>query len=288
MSLTNPNTVVTEQRLNDFYKGILPYLGGMPEIVANKFSKGDLYSTEEKMIGQWTNGKPLYQKTIVDTMADTVNTFKAIDIGANVDYVQMVSGALVNGTTIANFNGVSSDLAGCFICTINTNANKISLLTSIAGYVSKPCYITIQYTKSTDSAISIGDANDYSTEEKIVGTWVGGEPIYQKTIVMTMPTTTSRRDGAFWQGDASVDVTSLNISQLVNLTAMSSYPSICNLIPYFGYATEVEATQYAKMNAIMCWCNKSTISIRRYTPSSVNADAGADVYVTIQYTKTTS
>ena len=64
MSLTNPKDVVTEERLKDFYDGIYPYLGGMPEILANKFSRSDIYSTTEKIIGQWIDGKPLYQKIV--------------------------------------------------------------------------------------------------------------------------------------------------------------------------------------------------------------------------------
>ena len=72
MSLTNPNKVVTEERLSEFYTGIFPYLGGMPEMVANKFSKSDIYSSTEKMIGQWTDGKPLYQKTITATITQAM------------------------------------------------------------------------------------------------------------------------------------------------------------------------------------------------------------------------
>ena len=40
-------------------------------------------------------------------------------------------------------------------------------------------YITVYYTKTTDSAISIGSDTDYSTEEKIIGTWIDGKPIYR-------------------------------------------------------------------------------------------------------------
>jgi hypothetical protein len=42
-------------------------------------------------------------------------------------------------------------------------------------------YFVIQYTKTTDSAISIGSDTDYSTDEKVIGTWIDGKPVYQKT-----------------------------------------------------------------------------------------------------------
>ena len=30
MSLSNPNTLVSKERLHEFYKGLVPYLGGLP------------------------------------------------------------------------------------------------------------------------------------------------------------------------------------------------------------------------------------------------------------------
>lgn len=126
MSLTNPNKVVTEERLSEFYQGIFPYLGGMPEMIANKFSRSDIYSTTEKIIGQWIDGKPLYQKI--------VTTGGSVPSGATLIFRQTMTG-----------------------------------------------YDAILYTKSTDSAISIGVDTDYSTTEKIVGTWIDGKWIYQNT-----------------------------------------------------------------------------------------------------------
>ncbi len=284
MSVPNGEKLATKQDLADMYQGILPYLGGMPEMLANKFSKGDLYSTDEKMIGQWIDGKPLYQKTItltnvaISTTQANVGDISSLNIDSGV--VTQVEGYKSDGNVYAGL--------GYFACWIRKGDNNLGIRATFnTTGTFNTINVTLQYTKTTDSAISIGSDTDYSTEEKIVGTWIDGKPVYQKTVVMTMPTATSQKDGAYWRGDTSVDVTSLNISQLVNLSAMSSYPQICNLMPYLGYSGEMEGTQYAKMNAIMCWCDKSTISIRRFMPSSVNPDAGADVYVTLQYTKTT-
>ena len=64
MSLTNPKNVVTEERLSEFYHQILPYLGNVPDLVMSKFKQSDIYSTSERIVGQWVDGKPLYQKTI--------------------------------------------------------------------------------------------------------------------------------------------------------------------------------------------------------------------------------
>ena len=90
MSLSNPKTVVTEERLNEYHQTILPYLGGMSDILANKFSRADLYSTDEKMIGRWIDGKPLYQKVIPFT---SLSQGMTIDISSlNVDTIPHLSG----------------------------------------------------------------------------------------------------------------------------------------------------------------------------------------------------
>lgn len=188
MSLTNPNTVVTEQRLNDFYKGILPYLGGMPEMVANKFSKGDLYSTDEKMIGQWIDGKPLYQKVITFTTPSSTTNTKVGTISSGADVKTMI------GYVHETSNNIHVSINWCipddsitnshnYLCVYALGTDLYVVMGSGSSmYYRKPAYLIVQYTKTTDSPILIGDANDYSTEEKIIGTWVDGKPIYQKTI----------------------------------------------------------------------------------------------------------
>jgi hypothetical protein len=192
MSLTNPNTVVTEKRLNEFYKGILPYMGGMPEMLANKFSKGDLYSTDEKMIGQWTDGKPLYQKSFVSTMPSTTTDFqiahKDIPVQSlNIDTVVLISGIFDDGNLYINI-GIGSGVISANLTTgvssvwYNKGDARINLEHNRAPWSNRNCVITIQYTKTTDSAISIGSDTDYSTEEKIIGTWIDGKPLYQKTV----------------------------------------------------------------------------------------------------------
>ena len=171
MSLTNPNALVTEERLAEFYQTILPYLGGMPDILANKFAKGDLYSTDETIIGRWIDGKPIYQKTW---------TGLSISMSWNDKYL-----------TTANFTITNHGFENIIKCLLHktnkyvwqanaeiSNANTINVQSVGADTFNS---ITLQYTKTTDSAVYIGDDTDYSTDEKIIGTWIDGSPIYQKT-----------------------------------------------------------------------------------------------------------
>lgn len=175
MSLTNPNKVITEQRLSDFYQGILPYLGGMPEMIANKFSKGDLYSTEEKIIGQWTNGKPVYQKVVIVENPD--NSWGENSYG--VENIELLISA------DARFN-INNSWWGSEYYISNSEYIRSLFLNPFfrvqSTYNITKVVVIIQYTKTTDSAISIGSETDYSTDEKIVGTWIDGKPLYQITV----------------------------------------------------------------------------------------------------------
>ena len=257
MSLTNPKTVVTEERLSEFYQGILPYLGGMPEILANKFSKSDLYSPNEKMIGQWTDGKPLYQKTI------EITDFSAITTGARNWYVLYNSQDTIydqvfikQDATFMSWDGdgqkwraepneyLLDSLTPPSYSVIrpwvdSTGVLHISILNSgtstpyKGSYNNKKLYVTIQYTKTTDSAISIGNDTDYSTTEKIVGTWIDGKPIYQKTV--------------FFGGLPN------NTTKQVNLPSCRAY------------------------------CGKTDITVI----STADVSSYPNAYATIQYTKTT-
>ena len=52
---------IRESNLKSFYEDIKPFLG-CPAYVTQEGS-AEYYSTKEKVIGRWVDGKPLYQKT---------------------------------------------------------------------------------------------------------------------------------------------------------------------------------------------------------------------------------
>lgn len=182
MSLTNPKNVITEERLAEFYQTILPYLGGMPDILANKFSKSDLYSTDEKIIGQWIDGKPIYQCTY-DLNGMSVGT-NYTDIGVSCADIDTL---ICGGSFVTQVKSGNNPSQSCPVTLLGYSGSHI--VAGIGGGSSRNVkYITIRYTKTTDSPVSIGNDTDYSTTEKIVGTWIDGKPIYQKTIQDTIPT----------------------------------------------------------------------------------------------------
>ena len=182
MSVQNPERLATKQDLADMYSGILPYLGGMPEVLANKFSKGDLYSTDEKMIGTWIDGKPLYQR-MLEFGEIAIGAFPITDISSwNIDQIVKMDGLWLRKDAPCwyNFTGVDSQTKG--VCVVYGDHTGGTYIYNASNYVVAKAYVFYQYTKTTDSSISIGEATDYSTDEKIIGTWLSGEPIYQKTV----------------------------------------------------------------------------------------------------------
>ena len=186
--LTNPNNVVTEERLAQFYQQILPYLGGMPDALANKFSKADLYSTDEKLIGRWIDGKPLYQKTIVNTTPLSGSSLH-IDLSSdNADFIRplYIAMAATSGDSAISYTPLNFNNSSSYVFYINEIGNHdiaIAFSANLASNRGNHGYIAIlQYTKITDSAVEIGSNTDYSTTEKIVGTWINGKPIWQKTL----------------------------------------------------------------------------------------------------------
>lgn len=263
MSVQNPERVVTKQDLADFYGQILPYLGGMPEILANKFSKGDMYSTDEKMIGQWIDGKPLYQKT------------KTMTIGNSSGWQTFAHGISDIDTVIEShgFIKYSNEFYNLPHCTSTSGASMGVTATGTYIYIQAPsksgapAAVTLTYTKSTDSPISIGSDTDYSTDEKIVGTWIDGKPIWQKTINFgALPNNTSK----------SVAHNISNISTVCNIYGIGVGSNIYQPFPILNDATPNKS--------VALWCDNTNVTVR-----ATNEDYSAMVgYITIQYVKATS
>lgn len=274
--------LATKADLKEMYDRILPYLGGMPEMLANKFSKGDLYSTDEKMIGQWVDGKPLYQKTVafdVSTYEDANERRTFIlgtisDVDSFVDLVvrylpstfatvkhtigsTMSRGAQSQHTNYANCY-TSNEIRVMHQCLVSDNVSRVK------------GYFTVKYTKTTDSAIAIGSDTDYSTNEKIVGTWIDGKPLYQRTFVTTNSYSTNSSVNFLMTLD---EISIANLDSLVSCHVLLQ--TKIATIPPFRYAYDTSESKL-KLNF-------------SYVEAGISGGFAilAGSYVTIQYTKTT-
>ena len=299
MSVTNPDKVVTKQDLADFYEGIFPYLGGMPEVLANKFSRSDIFSTDEKMIGQWTDGKPIYQKTITGQLFPLSSWNTAIEANYSCSYIHNISNIdyIVNISGFAYWSGDNTHYIimgnncdtrmDCTKTVLKLLVPKTGTISPYTDYASAIYNITIQYTKTTDSATSIGVDTDYSTTEKIIGTWIDGKPLYQKVLTGTVPTCSTNATGVTSLVSVGATVDSyIKVSCMSKSATSNSYMDSATYFPDYPIGTEnkyVGLRLFAYPNNASTTANKNKVAI----VNSSTANNNATYALVIQYTKTT-
>lgn len=159
--MNNPFRLVTKQDLKDFYNKIKPYLGyeemedsDMDDVVTplpSVDARYHKYSTEEQVVGEWINGKPIYEKTI-----EITNPTNGAILVSNAE-------TLVNSSLLFNRRQSSTYLQsqGYYYSTtdyvtpytvLNTNANTIEYYVSQSGGTGSTINwirAIIQYTKTT-------------------------------------------------------------------------------------------------------------------------------------------
>ena len=151
MAIQSDETLVTKGNLKELYQDkILPYLGGNMMLMTNV---SDYYNEDEKIVGVWTNGKPLYQKTFV---FNGISNGKAIPLNIpNFEYLVSIQGTIHTGDNRVFDNGAVDVANGGFVRP-QVYDGKIEL--SISGFggdwASGGGTYTIQYTKTTDAANS--------------------------------------------------------------------------------------------------------------------------------------
>jgi len=125
----------------------------------NIIAGGEVYSEEEQVIGTWTDGKPLYQKTFITTSPSAIDTSKNISIGASVDKGFIKYGSVDDGLgnllplPFSTNAGFTTPIRAIIVNnSSSSNKNTIQLYTKATAWLNKTTYLTIQYTKTTDQA----------------------------------------------------------------------------------------------------------------------------------------
>ena len=238
-------------------------------VMGNRFDKANIYDTTERMVGRWIDGKPLYQKSF---SGKTPSSDTIIYTGAEGDNIVNISG-FVDSADINYY-----DTGNWYVRTWRGTANTVYM--RAAGFTNKDYTITIQYTKTTDTSIEIGTENDYSTDEMIIGTWIDGKPVYQKSFDITETTI---------HGANAFEITLLsNVDFMISQNFMfmdeglpngKPIPKAC-WVAQDGYTHEASGYWYASYFYI----NPTThdLKMRRDGNSGILHLCG-----TIQYTKTT-
>lgn len=270
---------------------VYPQAGDLVSIV-NAFNRGDIYSTSERMIGQWHDGKPIYQRVLdLGTMSlSSSTTHDDIDIstwnletlidckGGGVAY----KGTALQGNVTFPQNYIS-DLGLKISIKVSTSGDLLVVYKTISAsgtFTLQNTFIIVQYTKTTDTAISIGEATEYSTGEKVVGTWVDGKPIFQKTIETTTPTCTSQGT----QAEKYVEIGE-EVERFISVEGFFRIPNTADMpLNSVFKANSTITYSLVRGNPNIATNNPNTIYI------SVSNTNWSDrtCYVTFQYTKTTS
>lgn len=103
------------------------------------------YSTEEQVIGTWINGKPIYQRTInINANAQEANTWANYDTTIDFEIDELIDYIEKAGLT---------SISKCGQLAVTNNNGKLRIaIYHTTGYYAAVKSVTIQYTKTTDTA----------------------------------------------------------------------------------------------------------------------------------------
>lgn len=228
------------------------------------------YSTEERVVGSWLDGKPLYQKTIIDN--STHNLEFEMNTGlTNIDtiYIMQPSYTLCSNNVIYPISYAMNTNAYAIGAFVRSSGEIIGIRMG-RGFDNLPLtkiVITLQYTKTSDNAIgNMENPYSYSTNEKIIGKWIDGNLLYQKTIYIDSLPNNSTKNIA--HGIA-------NISSIIGIDSYVKWASggwIADL-PWVVSGDDTETiTVSAGLSSIQIVTKKDRTSM--------------SAYVTLRYTKT--
>lgn len=126
--------------------------GGLLQIAGKRIDAGEQYSTDEKVVGTWIDGKPLYRKVI--TLSDLrTDTYIQIEVASNAlikkyeGYIQRANGASLDGLSLS----------------VRSSKKIEYKIDSVYSSNLTGAYVIAYYTKTTDEVTS---SLDSSTEEK--------------------------------------------------------------------------------------------------------------------------
>ena len=141
---TNEQDIVSPHRLTSAEMAdIMSTLPGAP----TKYPK---YSTTEQVVGEWIDGKPLYQKT-VDTGALPNATTKNIPHNiSNIDKVVNIFGFSLSGTSTMPLPYTASNSDSKLSVQVTSSLVNISITCGTNRSNQTVSYVTLQYTKTTD------------------------------------------------------------------------------------------------------------------------------------------
>ena len=249
--------------------GTTYYITDANELNEDKFQP-IIYSEEEREIGVWLDGRPLYERTFNSTTAaDNQTPVVIADPGINTEIKNFYGE--INGSRELNSALDNNTFSYSWI---TNNKHQVGNFAKGNVYISLPCIVTCQYTKTTDSPGS-GQwtpqgvpAHHYSTDEQIIGTYLG-ETLYEKTYTVTAPSNNTSQN--------IIDITSLNVDDIPFLEGDIK-------------RTTGENITHTGGDSFVLWARLTGYEGNQYIACTVSNSSyySGVMHVTIRYTKTTS
>lgn len=233
-----------------------------------------IYSEEEREIGVWTDGKPLYQKTVsLTNITIAVSGGYSYDISSwNVDTIVKNPEGFITLSNDTDLRTVPFGILGSYATAVTATKSAINFSRIGGDLTCNRVVFTLVYTKSTDQAGS-GQwtpqgvpTHHYSEDEQVIGTWIDGSTLYEKTINFgELPNTTTK----------TVNHNISNIETIYGIEGVA-YSSSTNTTINLPYPNTDNT------NVVTLSANRTIITIITYRDrTSFNG------YVTLRYTKTT-
>ena len=237
----------------------------------------EIYSLDEREVGVWIDGKPLYQKIISVTITTNASSGVPYDFSDDtLDHVENASIIGIFSDAMGFSDGFSSkgqSSQSAFYVDAdpsNTTYGKLGGYSVRSDHLNHTFYAVVQYTKTTDTpgsgkwSTSGAPSHHYSQSEQVVGTWIDGKPIYEKTYyIESLPNNTT-----------------LQIETLVNINKVISFQGFCSYTLSDGYFRPIPLPD--GNNDIRADVTDNVLQIKTTTNWSQY-----EGYLTIQYTKTT-
>lgn len=128
----------------------------------------DVYSTDEKIVGKWVDGKPLYRKSYEVTTPSASNSSTVLFTYSSDMEIQDIDGCILapDENIPVNFYYATYYIS----CWSNHKNKQIKMYVGNSAYTSRPAIITILYTKTTDAVNSFdyGMIMDQFAQEALV------------------------------------------------------------------------------------------------------------------------
>ena len=224
---------------------------------------------QEREVGVWIDGKPLYEKTI--QFSSNLSSSGIYNHQHGIPNIDLVTdlfgfGYTQSGNTYPINNGRNGNLLGAW-----ANSTYVSLYIGNNDLWSGDWTVTLRYTKTTDApgqGLWAGNgamAHHYSTDEVIVGTWIDGKPLYEKTIYIASVTS-----GTSYQHNIS-NVKDISIYEIRAKRNTGWYSS--------GHIFQDSMNKITESFSVI----PSSTALYAY----LFGNTITDCYVTVRYTKTT-